>query len=601
MKKRIISLLTAALLLIGMLPVAAFAAENKVISGTFTYMPAFVDEPATEPFYYSDSWFAAPSTEENTHLLTMSAALAYASMEAVGSSYIKELYGKIGYGDIQTEDMDTAPTKNTIGTAIAHKRIDGKEVVAVSIRGNKYSAEWASNVIAGVSGNIEGFDQASQKVIGRIRDYIAANGLESVKLWIAGYSRAGSVADLTGVYINEHLAEFGTSAEDVSVYTFEAPRCCASDKQYPNIYCVRNKNDLITYLYPASWGLFTNGREIIIGSEKQIRAVKANLSAEEMLAAPDYVTMEDFSADLIDYLSKDLTREKYSDKFENTLSMLLEIYFNGTSDAFKEIITAVTKSLVSSSDGIMSNPRLKHIAVEEVIGGIMQHNSDAMYRQLADELVILLQELAPVEKLSVSEEEYQAVLDRVYPLLRFLGPVLINNYLSMKGVDADEVLPEGYDDPDYDPQTADPKILTYDQYMEAQQDQSADAEVYSLQLRSCSELNLYHIGTLAVNFPALIEQHFPQTDLALITALDPLYTEKEEMLFGDVDGDGKITISDATLIQKAAIDLVQLTDRQKMLSDVNGDGRISILDVTCVQKYIAEYQTGYGKTGTVCG
>ena len=300
MKKQIISLLIAALLLIGLLPVGASAAD-EVISGTFTYMPAFVDEPATEPFYYSDSWFNAPSTEQNTHMITMSAALAYASMEVVGSSYIKELYGKIGYADIHTYDMDTVPAKDTIGTAIAHKRIDGKEVVAVSIRGNKYGAEWASNLIAGASGNIEGFDQASRKVTGRIRDYISAHGLNSVKLWIAGYSRAGSVADLTGVYINEHLAEFGTAAEDVYVYTYEAPRCCESDKQYPNIYCVKNKNDLLNYVYPASWGVYTNGREIILGSEEQIRTFKIDLLSEEKLVALDPVKMEDFSTELIDF------------------------------------------------------------------------------------------------------------------------------------------------------------------------------------------------------------------------------------------------------------------------------------------------------------
>ena len=305
--------------------------------------------------------------------------------------------------------------------------------------------------------------------------------------------------------------------------------------------------------------------------------------------------------DTVDFLSENLTREKYSGKFENTLSMLINVYYNGTPDAMKKMLAAAAKSLVSSSGGIMSNPRLRHIVVEEVIGGIMQHNSDAMYRQLADELVILLQELAPAEKLSVSEEEYQAVLDSVYPLLRFLGPVLIKNYLSIKGADSDEVLPEGYDDPDYDPQTADPKILTYDQYMEAQQNQSGDTEFDSSQLPRCSELNLYHFGTLAVNFSALIEQHYPQTDLALITALDPFYREDGVTLFGDADGDGTITINDATLIQEAAIGLVVFTDRQKMLSDVNDDGRVSVLDVTCVQKYIAEHQTGLGKTGTVCG
>ena len=156
--------------------------------------------------------------------------------------------------------------------------------------------------------------------------------------------------------------------------------------------------------------------------------------------------------DTVDFLSENLTREKYSGKLENTLSMLINMYFNGTPDAMKKMLAAAAKSLVSSSGGIMSNPRLRHIVVEEVI-----------------------------------------------------------------------------------------------------------------------------------------------------TALDPFYREDGVTLFGDADGDGTITINDATLIQEAAIGLVVFTDRQKMLSDVNDDGRVSVLDVTCVQKYIAEHQTGFGKTGTVCG
>jgi hypothetical protein len=58
-----------------------------------------------------------------------------------------------------------------------------------------------------------------------------------------------------------------------------------------------------------------------------------------------------------------------------------------------------------------------------------------------------------------------------------------------------------------------------------------------------------------------------------------------------------VTIDDATLIQKAAIELVSFTNLQMQLADVNGDGRVSILDVTCVQKYLAENTTGCGKTG----
>ncbi len=74
-------------------------------------------------------------------------------------------------------------------------------------------------------------------------------------------------------------------------------------------------------------------------------------------------------------------------------------------------------------------------------------------------------------------------------------------------------------------------------------------------------------------------------------------TPKE--IFGDVNGDGIITIDDVTLIQKASIGLVVLTDKQMIAADVSGDGRISIVDATMIQKYLAA-AGGYkniGRTG----
>ena len=67
-------------------------------------------------------------------------------------------------------------------------------------------------------------------------------------------------------------------------------------------------------------------------------------------------------------------------------------------------------------------------------------------------------------------------------------------------------------------------------------------------------------------------------------------------IYGDVDGDGVITVDDATLVQKAGLGIITLDDAQTVLADVNGDGRVSILDVTLIQKYIAG---GYQNTGLV--
>ena len=76
--------------------------------------------------------------------------------------------------------------------------------------------------------------------------------------------------------------------------------------------------------------------------------------------------------------------------------------------------------------------------------------------------------------------------------------------------------------------------------------------------------------------------------------IDALYNGP---VFGDVNGDGYVTISDATLIQQASIELVSFTNLQKQVADVNGDGKVNVLDASCVQRYIAGYSKKTGKTG----
>ena len=98
---RILCTVLAAVFLIGMLPIGV-SAESDIITGQFTYMPSFVDAPATDTYYYSDGYFTALSTQQNQHLLTMSMALALASMEIGGDSYITALLNDIGYTDVQS-------------------------------------------------------------------------------------------------------------------------------------------------------------------------------------------------------------------------------------------------------------------------------------------------------------------------------------------------------------------------------------------------------------------------------------------------------------------------------------------------------------------
>lgn len=56
----------------------------------------------------------------------------------------------------------------------------------------------------------------------------------------------------------------------------------------------------------------------------------------------------------------------------------------------------------------------------------------------------------------------------------------------------------------------------------------------------------------------------------------------------DIDLDGLISVTDATLVQKYVVCLNTLTDDQKLLADCNGDGMIDVRDATYIQKTIVK-------------
>ena len=79
-------------------------------------------------------------------------------------------------------------------------------------------------------------------------------------------------------------------------------------------------------------------------------------------------------------------------------------------------------------------------------------------------------------------------------------------------------------------------------------------------------------------------------------SLYALVTPKSEgsAVIGDVNGDGNITILDATAIQKHLARLEVLTDEQLAVADTNGDGNVTILDATEIQKYLAKLVPSLG-------
>ncbi len=61
--------------------------------------------------------------------------------------------------------------------------------------------------------------------------------------------------------------------------------------------------------------------------------------------------------------------------------------------------------------------------------------------------------------------------------------------------------------------------------------------------------------------------------------------DPEEILLGDVTGNGKVDVEDVTLVMKYVLELEKLTDKQKKAADVNGDGVVNVIDVVLIMQY----------------
>ncbi len=80
----------------------------------------------------------------------------------------------------------------------------------------------------------------------------------------------------------------------------------------------------------------------------------------------------------------------------------------------------------------------------------------------------------------------------------------------------------------------------------------------------------------------------PSTGEDTTAPTDPV----DKGICGDVTGDGKVNIKDATQIQKYAAKLADFTDAEFICADTNGDGKVNVKDATAIQKFVAKFDTG---------
>ena len=77
---------------------------------------------------------------------------------------------------------------------------------------------------------------------------------------------------------------------------------------------------------------------------------------------------------------------------------------------------------------------------------------------------------------------------------------------------------------------------------------------------------------------------------AILTGLklETITPAEPEVMLGDINGDGQITLKDATLLLQHVNEIITLTAEQLAAADINGDGQITLKDATLLLQFVNE-------------
>ncbi|MBE7041985.1 MAG: hypothetical protein E7399_00620, partial [Ruminococcaceae bacterium] len=224
-------------------------------------------------FDYNDNDFSQSAYTYNHHLSKMSLRLAMSAFAVKDTGYETQYYNAktllegLNFKEVSwNENYTEKPSINSIGVIAGNKKVTfGNEdytLIAVTIRGGGYEAEWGGNFNVGDGEHHEGFRIARDHVLTFLTDYISEKNIQgNVKIWITGYSRAAATANLTAAYLDTHQYIFGAKTsvlpKDIYAYCFETPAGVKNppeDQTYHNIFSIVNRNDFVPMVAMEKWG-----------------------------------------------------------------------------------------------------------------------------------------------------------------------------------------------------------------------------------------------------------------------------------------------------------------------------------------------------------
>lgn len=239
--------------------------EDKVYEKhnvSFEYLDTSGGARRHSSLIYSDGFFSLDANRYSPALSSASIAITMAAFGDVENNdfanadrNIKKLFSELNFSNYHANaDFLREPRQEGIGAAFATRKVEGRTVIAVALRGGGYRQEWHTDALIGERGDHKGFSDAKAIALRDLKDYISSYNIHGpISLWMTGYSRSGSVANLLAGALDDDQTLLGNQVsftpKNIYAYTFEATNCTvaqdANDSRYSNIHNVINPDDLL--------------------------------------------------------------------------------------------------------------------------------------------------------------------------------------------------------------------------------------------------------------------------------------------------------------------------------------------------------------------
>lgn len=269
--------------------------DDKVRTLTTTYssvLPGLGD--VSYSFNYSDSYFVPGSNSDNGYgynhdLMRASLALQTASWTPAGElvdisntsdpslvqnrmKNILNVYSQMNFGNISQHYYEKSlyDSSDLAAYSFASKKLyDGTTLVAVTIRGAGYGAEWRSDFNVGTGNFHEGFYKPAKNIYANLQEYLLGINYDKskTKIWLTGYSRSGAIGNILGGMIDDNnLIDRG----NLYAYLFAVPSAVnlsvvnAHDAIYNNIKNIVLPHDIIPKFVPEKWNWGRYGKTFTV-------------------------------------------------------------------------------------------------------------------------------------------------------------------------------------------------------------------------------------------------------------------------------------------------------------------------------------------------